>query len=371
MPVPSIINLNDATPSATSGRQNVKWQADSGVAPRNVSANFSNIGGTTTIAGTTDTIDQSRQGNVTEYTNSGAVAVALSDPTDANYYTFITVTGTGTVTVTPATGTINGAGTLVLASGLSAFLFWTGSAWLAMVTNTGGGGGAPTAGEYIVGASSAYLPDAAVIPSLYLGPDVLPASPNAFDDEFSGSSLSGSWTWANQGSATASVSNSLLGLQTPGHSGPQLRYIYQAAPATPWRITAKCLTFNGNNGASNFVHNGMLLGDTSAKLETLDIASSGNNTTGIGVNRWTNATTYSAGEGIGFWTSNPTYLSIEDDGINLTFWSSPDGVNFMQQYQESRTAWFASGPTKIGLFLDVETVPAYALLSCDWIRRVL
>ena len=34
----SVINLNDAIPAAPAGVTNVKWQADAGVAPRNVSA---------------------------------------------------------------------------------------------------------------------------------------------------------------------------------------------------------------------------------------------------------------------------------------------------------------------------------------------
>lgn len=34
----SLINLNDAIPAAPAGVTNIKWQADSGVAPRNVSA---------------------------------------------------------------------------------------------------------------------------------------------------------------------------------------------------------------------------------------------------------------------------------------------------------------------------------------------
>jgi hypothetical protein len=34
----SVINLNDAIPAAPAGVTNVKWQADDGVAPRNVSA---------------------------------------------------------------------------------------------------------------------------------------------------------------------------------------------------------------------------------------------------------------------------------------------------------------------------------------------
>ena len=34
----SLINLNDTVPAAPAGKVNIKWQADAGIAPRNVSA---------------------------------------------------------------------------------------------------------------------------------------------------------------------------------------------------------------------------------------------------------------------------------------------------------------------------------------------
>lgn len=76
------------------------------------------------VAGTTDTILTADRGGRVVYTNTGAVAVSLPTQgsagfTNSFYYETANESVGGVVTITPATGTINGAATLVLLTGQS------------------------------------------------------------------------------------------------------------------------------------------------------------------------------------------------------------------------------------------------------------
>jgi hypothetical protein len=172
----------------------------------------------------------------------------------------------------------------------------------------------------------------------------------------------------NQGGATASVSNSLLGLLIPSNSGVTVRYIYQPAPSTPWRVAAK---INIAACDINYFHTGLVIADSSGKLITLDVGGGTSAPFSLEVAHWTNYTTYGAQVGKGFLAGSVCYLSLEDDGTNITYWFSPDGVNWIQIAQESRTAFLASGPTRVGLMGDMESTYGPVLLSCDWFRRTL
>lgn len=158
------INLNDTTPAAPSGKVNVKWQADSND-PRNVSAYMppmtssaggavptppndatkyldgtgvfstpagggSTVGGTNYQTGTTYTVVTGDKGKLVRFTNSSAVAVSL-DAVGGSFgtpwFAWFENNGAGVVTITPGSGTINGAGTLVLNQNEGVVLFFDGT----------------------------------------------------------------------------------------------------------------------------------------------------------------------------------------------------------------------------------------------------
>ena len=236
---------------------------------------------------------------------------------------------------------------------------------------SGGGGGAPTTDEYILGAQDfSDLPNSVAIPGLYQGADVQPATAGTIDDEFNGSSLSGSWTWVNQGGGTATIAGSRLGLVAPNNSGQSYRYIYKAAPSTPWRVTMQMQVLGIDQ---NYWNCGLLISD-GTKLMVVGGSGNVSNIGTIGVQEWTSTTAFSASVGAAYW--NPggiVYVSVEDDGTNLTFWTSPDGIHFTQLYQAARGAFLSTGPTRVGIGVDMEnnTSGSSLLLVSDWFRRVL
>jgi hypothetical protein len=231
-----------------------------------------------------------------------------------------------------------------------------------------GATGTPSTDQYILGAyDTNNLPNAIAIPSLYHSPDILPITAGSVDDEFSGSSLSGSWTWVNQGSTTATVANSLLCISTPAHSGISWSYIYKAAPGTPWQIVIQWCPMHL---AQNYCNSGLVISDSSGKMAIVSMGN-GAGYLNCGVLRYNSPTSYSSEPSYTYNISIPAYLSIKDDGTNLYYYCSNDGHNFLLMYQESRTAWFTSGPTRVGVGLDLESGNGPSLVSCDWFRRTL
>ena len=88
--------------------------------------------GTRAVTGTSDTIADNDLGGAITYSNAGAVAVSLAQAgASAQFLDGWTVwmknTGAGAVTITPATSTINGGSSLVLAQNMGAFIWSDGT----------------------------------------------------------------------------------------------------------------------------------------------------------------------------------------------------------------------------------------------------
>lgn len=85
--------------------------------------------GTRAVSGTSDTLLQSDLGRAVTYSNAASIAVSIAQAGSSSSFldgwtTWIKNTGVGTVTITPATSTINGGATLVLATDMGA-LIWS------------------------------------------------------------------------------------------------------------------------------------------------------------------------------------------------------------------------------------------------------
>ena len=145
MPTPVKTNLNDSTPAAPSGRANIKWQVD---ASRNISAHAPNIGGVDPRSTTSEQITITSQGKLVTFSNSGSIAVIVENSVGAGFFCAVENLGAGTATLTPSSGTINGAASLPLATGVGGWLFFDGTNWEA---TTGSGGAAFTAGGDLSG----------------------------------------------------------------------------------------------------------------------------------------------------------------------------------------------------------------------------
>lgn len=216
------------------------------------------------------------------------------------------------------------------------------------------------------GNASAYVAGGAAW--LAASPDAPPATAGSLDDEFAGASLDTvRWTWVNQGSVTATQANSILRLYCPNAAGDNKHAIVQTAPATPWEVTAKTWFLAP---PTTYPMGGVVFRDGSGKL--MSFAYEWNN--GLRIAKYNSPTSFNSNTflfgNLGS-LSFPCYLRIRDNGTNLIFSYSMDGASFLQMYQESRTAFFGSGPTQVGLVLDANQTSFDVQLSCDWFRRTL
>lgn len=96
------------------------------------------VRGTRPVTGTTDVIMNSDQAYVVTYSNASAIAASLAQAGASGAFldgwvTWIRNKGAGTLTITPATSTINGATTLVLATNQGAFIWSDGTNYQAFV----------------------------------------------------------------------------------------------------------------------------------------------------------------------------------------------------------------------------------------------
>lgn len=210
-----------------------------------------------------------------------------------------------------------------------------------------------------------------------LSPDALPASANSADDEFndatgmSGSTngLNARWSWVNQSTATATYNNGLV-LTIPSAGSTNLRGIEQTLPSAPWRFRAKIASVGAR---ANFFQSGLWLRDGSGKIISLHRGWASNPL--IEWNWWNSVTAYNSTPS-SFPLYDPTawgwwYMEIQDDNTNLIFRYSASGEegSFVRWRSESRTAFMASGPTKIGLFANDQASNG-AKTFCRWFRRM-
>lgn len=211
------------------------------------------------------------------------------------------------------------------------------------------------------------LPNSVGNPSVYFSPDVEPLNPGTLNDEFNGAALdTGRWTWHNQGGATATVSNSILFMTSPAHSGTNWEWITQPCPATPWTIQAKLKMFYPS--FLNYANAGIVLSD-GTKLITFSFSGQ-TAPVSFQVVHFDSETNFASTPygGINYGFNEWMYMSVQDDGTNLHFMVSPDGVNWITLYSESRTAWLSGGPSLVGLGVDAEAGGAL-YMSVDWFRR--
>lgn len=198
------------------------------------------------------------------------------------------------------------------------------------------------------------------------GPDWPPANPTAYDDEFTEGALAGKWTVVGNVSHV-SVSGTYLSLRAQGTGGDYFDYIWETAPTPPYTITAKIAPTFYN---SAYTYSGIIFGDSTGKVVMFQY----NNGIAVAVNYWTNNTTFNSTP-VGPYNLNlggVVYFRVADDGTNLTFACSNDGVSFVSFGGAgiSRTAFLTSGPTRIGVGSGLnQATSSNCTFGCDWFRR--
>jgi hypothetical protein len=170
------------------------------------------------------------------------------------------------------------------------------------------------------------------------------------------SALTGLGTWLNQGSAA--VSDSAVGLCIDAPSSGTSANVtgrYMAAPTAPYTITALIAVTRSSTSP-----NGVGIGwyDGSAKLHLLSYTTAGNVAPTFQVDKWNSITSYNASD----FTSSPNafvqplWLRVGDDGTNVSFAFSQDGVQFVTVFSVAKASGFlgASGYSNVIFFVNPE-----------------
>lgn len=176
-----------------------------------------------------------------------------------------------------------------------------------------------------------------------------------------------SWAWQNQGTSTIVDANGVSYLTVPSAS-TSIRSRLLSAPGTPYIITSLLRSDYTVTGTTQ--NSGLVFRESgTGKLITYGLYPDGI----IRATKYTNDTTFSATLGATLTTINLAghwhWLRIKDDGTNLLFFVSRDGVNFVQVTSEGRTVFMAGGPNQIGLYANVDSAAAgFSTSFASWLQ---
>ncbi len=192
----------------------------------------------------------------------------------------------------------------------------------------------------------------------------LDAALDTTGSRFSGAS---SWSWVNQGAATATIVRKRMELTSPASGGTNIRAIVQPVPSGNWRIRCN-VNFRGNPATST--HVGMVLRESgTGKLITWNLGFSGGYL--AWVTKWTNPTTFSATyttAGIDNERQFPQFLEIEYDGTNYYWRYSMHDISYFAVHSAAKADFFTTAADEIGLFSNNDTSAAITGIFRDFYR---
>jgi hypothetical protein len=167
--------------------------------------------------------------------------------------------------------------------------------------------------------------------------------------------ITADFAWQNQGGASIDTTFGFTRLACPSASG-SLRQRLKTAPATPYQVDI-CMQYD--EGGTNTRYGGIAFRESSTgKITTVAYNSSNNQ---IAVVHWTSDTAFSSnpanatlpGSLIG--TLQPVWLRARDNGTNLFFTASRDGLYYVTEMSFSRTSFMAGGPNQVGFFANIDS----------------
>lgn len=161
-----------------------------------------------------------------------------------------------------------------------------------------------------------------------------------------------SFTWLNQGTATAADDGKGGILMTmPSEVSHVIRGKYLSLPSTPFKMTALVQVGPGTNESGvNGAHMGLFLRESSTGKLILQACRVDDKTA-----MWyfTSPTAFGSTIDTTYpWSGDRMWVSIEDDGTNIRGAISVDGINFLNLWTDLRTAKFAGGANQIGFYCN-------------------
>ncbi len=195
----------------------------------------------------------------------------------------------------------------------------------------------------------------------------------AGNDEFDDGLLSSSWTWENQGSATEdeSADGRYLLITAPDASSYNIRLLHREAPSTPYTYTVKA-QLGGELGQYSSLHIGFR-DSVSDEMVSVGIQNL-NNDRGLVIHKSNSASSFgSAPVSItGRWLGMQ-YWQIEDDGTDIYFRVSMDGVVWVHLFNEARTTFLDNPPDQVFIgvnqevtYNDLNASSAFHWSRFDW-----
>lgn len=166
------------------------------------------------------------------------------------------------------------------------------------------------------------------------------------------------FAWRNQGAASVIQAAGSEFILAPAAAGDSWKCREITAPATPWTITV-CVLVQLLN--VNFQQGGLFVCD-GTKLITLAYAGG---TPGFRVDKWNSVTSISANT-VQAQGPNPGFmwLRVTDDGTDVIWYFSLDGINFFQLATAARGAWLTTGPTSVGFAVESNNSVFDAGIKC-------
>ncbi|OAF10260.1 hypothetical protein AXW67_25915 [Bradyrhizobium neotropicale] len=143
--------------------------------------------------------------------------------------------------------------------------------------------------------------------------------------------------WLNQGSST--TADNAVGFSLNVTTSNGLTGVFRSAPSTPYTITALIAATRSSTS-----YNGVGIGwyDGTNKLHVLSYATQNGGPPYFEVEKWNSPTSFSANDltsaNNGF--SQPIWLRVADDGTNVSFAFSQDGVNFLTLFSTAKSSGF-------------------------------
>lgn len=231
------------------------------------------------------------------------------------------------------------------------------------VTDTGLAGDgttAPNTNNTVLYPSFSPLPACAHHPDVPKGVDTPPCSPKALDDEESygdgtnqpGGTIYTDYTWLNQNSASATLTNGMITLTSPSRSSTNNTNCLIKPLGSIGTTYAFIVVSYGSTSGGSVNISDMLVLYESATGKLSGIGQGLNSGSRIDVLNFATVTSAPSAvftSGVTNNYTNPQYLRIERAGANLNYFYSPDGVDYVQVATQAVTAAFTTAPDNVGV----------------------